>query len=115
MPQLYRSADIFAFPGIEEGLGMVYLEGQAAGLPVVACQGWGASEVVRHGETGLLSSPEDGKQFEDHLVRLLTDGVLRRQMGAAAARHVARRHDLEQNYQEVEVHLQRLAAQTACQ
>jgi glycosyltransferase involved in cell wall biosynthesis len=114
MPEVYCGADIFAFPGIKEGLGMVYLEAQAAGRPVVACRGWGASEVVRHNETGLLSSPENGKQFEDHLVRLITDSALRRQMGAAASRHVARHHDLECNYREFEAHLQRLAAQTAC-
>jgi glycosyltransferase involved in cell wall biosynthesis len=113
MPNIYHSADVFAFPGIEEGLGMVYLEAQAMGLPVVACTGWGASEVVRHNQTGLLSAPDDGKQFENHLVRLITDGALRRQMGAAAARHVARHHDLERNYRELEAHLERLAAQTA--
>ena len=114
MPDIYRSADVFAFPGIEEGLGMVYLEAQAMGLPVVACTGWGASEVVRHNHTGLLSAPEDRKQFENHLVRLITDGALRCQMGAAATRHVVRHHDLEQNYRELESHLERLAAQTAC-
>ena len=112
MPQVYRSADIFAFPGIKEGLGMVYLEAQAAGLPVVACRGWGASEVVRHNQTGFLSAPDDGKQFGDDLVRLITDGALRRQMGYAAARHAARHHDLERNYREFEAHLQRLVVQT---
>ena len=111
MPRVYRHADVFAFPGIEEGLGMVYLEAQAMGLPVVACSGWGASEVVRHGQTGLLSTPEDGQQFENHLIHLITDSDLRRQMGTAAARHVARHHDLERNYQDLEAQLERLAAQ----
>ena len=112
MPHVYRPADVFAFPGIEEGLGMVYLEAQAMGLPVVACSGWGASEVVRHNQTGLLSAPEDVQRFEDHLVQLITDGDLRRRMGVAAARHVARHHDLEQNYRELEAQLERLAAQS---
>ena len=103
------SADLFAFPGIQEGLGMVFLEAQAAGLPVVACRGWGASEIVRHGETGLLSPPQDGEQFERHLVQLISDQTLRRRMGAAASAHAARRHDMERNYTALETHLLRLA------
>jgi len=114
MPHVYGAADVFAFPGIEEGLGMVYLEAQAMGLPVVACQGWGASEVVRHNQTGLLSSPQDENQFVDHLVRLTSDNALRCRMGTAAARHVARYHDLERNYRDLEYELQRLAAQNVC-
>ena len=109
MPHVYRHTDVFAFPGIQEGLGMVYLEAQAAGLPVVACSGWGASEVVRHDRTGLLSDPHDGGQFEKDLVRLISDAALRRNMGVAAARHVARHHDLEQNYLALEASLRGLA------
>ena len=53
--QYYSAADIFAFPGIEESLGMVYLEAQSCNLPVVAYQDWGGREAVVHGQTGLLS------------------------------------------------------------
>ena len=109
MPHFYRGADLFVFPGIREGLGMVFLEAQVAGLPVVACRGWGASEIVRHDETGLLSPPGDWEQFENNIVRLLADPPLRTRMGAAAKRHAARRHDLERNYGVLEKHLKRLA------
>jgi glycosyltransferase involved in cell wall biosynthesis len=108
MPRIYHGADLFVFPGIEEGLGMVYLEAQAAGLPVVACRGWGAAEIVRHNETGLLSDPGDEVQFDADLVRLVADGALRHRMGEAAADYVARHHDLERNYQKVEDHLLQL-------
>ncbi len=53
--QYYSAADIFAFPGIEESLGMVYLEAQSCNLPVVAYQDWGGGEAILHGQTGLLS------------------------------------------------------------
>jgi glycosyltransferase involved in cell wall biosynthesis len=109
MPHYYRSADIFVFPGIQEGLGMVYLEAQAAGLPVVACDGWGASEVVRHNETGLLSAPGDWPQFTRHIMRLLVDGDLRHKMGNAAAQHIACHHDLHINYKRLETQLAYLA------
>lgn len=105
----YRSADIFVFPGIQEGLGMVYLEAQAAGLPVVACAGWGASEVVRHNETGLLSAPGDWPQFTRHIMRLLVDSDLRHKMGNAATRHIACHHDLHINYKRLETQLKSLA------
>jgi glycosyltransferase involved in cell wall biosynthesis len=109
MPHYYRSADIFVFPGIQEGLGMVYLEAQAAGLPVVACAGWGASEVVRHNETGLLCAPGDWPQFTRHIMRLLVDGDLRHKMGNAAAQHIACHHDLHINYKRLETQLAHLA------
>jgi len=109
MPQYYRNADIFVFPGIQEGLGMVYLEAQAAGLPVVACTGWGASEVVRHNETGLLCAPGDWPQFTRHIMRLLMDSDLRHKMGNAAAQHIACHHDLHLNYKRLETQLTYLA------
>jgi glycosyltransferase involved in cell wall biosynthesis len=112
MPHYYRSADIFVFPGIQEGLGMVYLEAQAAGLPVVACTGWGASEVVRHNQTGLLSSPGDWPQFEHHIWCLLEDSDLRHKMGNAASQHIASHHDLHHNYKRFETHLKCLAGMT---
>ena len=109
MPHYYHSADMFVFPGIQEGLGMVYLEAQSTGLPVVACTGWGASEVVRHNQTGLLSDPGDWKQFEQHMIRLVSDKKLRCKMGEAARRHIACHHDLQHNYKKFETHLKRLA------
>jgi glycosyltransferase involved in cell wall biosynthesis len=109
MPHYYHSADMFVFPGIQEGLGMVYLEAQSAGLPVVACTGWGAAEVVRHNQTGLLSAPGDWTQFEQHMMRLLSDRELRCKMGEAATQHIARHHDLQHNYKKFETHLRRLA------
>ncbi len=53
MAQCYSAADLFAFPGIGESLGMVYLEAQACGLPVVALESPGVSQVVVGGQTGI--------------------------------------------------------------
>ena len=54
MYRFYSAGDIFAFPGIRESLGMVYLEAQSCGLPVVAFANGGIAEVVRNQETGFL-------------------------------------------------------------
>jgi len=99
--EIYRylsSADIFAFPGIEEGLGMVYLEAQSCGLPVVAYGDWGASEAIIDGETGLLSPANQPKQFTDNISILAKDVSLRKNLGKEAARHIRKNHDLAKNY-----------------
>ena len=100
--EIYRylsSADIFAFPGIEEGLGMVYLEAQSCGLPAVAYGDWGASEAIIDGKTGLLSPANQPKQFADNIALLAKNVSLRKQLGKAAARHIRQNHDLAKNYQ----------------
>ncbi len=56
----------------------------ACGLPVVACAGSGAAEVVRHGETGLLLPPQDLTGLTEALRGLLRDGSRRQQLGEAA-------------------------------
>ena len=109
MRRYYSAADIFAFPGFEESLGMVYLEAQACRLPVVACGEWGAREAVVAGETGLLSPTWDEQVFVDHLEKLLSNDQLRQQMGRAAERHVGLVHDIERNYTRMLAHLEEIA------
>jgi glycosyltransferase involved in cell wall biosynthesis len=113
-PELHRyysAADIFAFPGIEESLGMVYLEAQSCRLPVVACGDWGGGEAVVAGETGLLSPFADPEQFTANLARLAREPLLRQRFGEEAERHVRLRHDLHRNYIALEQGLCQLAAQ----
>jgi glycosyltransferase involved in cell wall biosynthesis len=98
MRDYYSAADVFAFPGILEGLGMVYLEAQACGRPVVAYDAWGAAEAVVHGETGLLCPPAAEGGLEEGLDRLITRADLRTAMGRAAHDHIRRNHDLAKNY-----------------
>ena len=97
----YSSADIFAFPGIEESLGMVYLEAQACRLPVVAYGDWGAKEAVRDSETGLLSPAAEQQGFTDNLQRLVDDETLRKKMGLAAMAYVRENHNIRNNYETI--------------
>jgi glycosyltransferase involved in cell wall biosynthesis len=84
-------AHVFAAPSeYEGGPGFVYLEAMACGLPVVGCLGSGASEVIRHGETGLLIAPRDLDALVSSLESLLTDTQLRQQFGSKAANYVNR-------------------------
>lgn len=98
MFRLYSAADIFAFPGIEESLGMVYLEAQCCGLPVIAYEDWGGSEAVEHDHTGLLSSAEKPNHFTHNIHTLITNKSLRLQMGKHAAQHIRDHHELHRGY-----------------
>jgi glycosyltransferase involved in cell wall biosynthesis len=110
MAAFYSAGDLFAFPGIRESLGMVFLEAQSCGLPVVAFDNGGIPEVVAHGESGFLTAPFDRRAFAGRVERLLADGDLRARMGRAAARRVRDRHDLGQNYARVLTTLEQIHA-----
>lgn len=94
----YSGADLFAFPGIEESLGMVYLEAQSTGLPVVAFKDWGASEAVLDGQTGILTPAAQPQLFTEAIGTLSNNADLRKRLGRQAREHVVNNHDLEQNY-----------------
>lgn len=110
--QLYRyysAADLFVFPGIQESLGMVYLEAQSCGLPVVAFENAGVPEAIQNGRTGLLVPMHDAPRFREAIDRLLMDADLRRQMGENARTDVRKFHDLEKNYRQMEEILRGIA------
>ena len=93
----YAAGDVFAMPcrtrraGMDvEGLGIVYLEASAVGLPVVAGDSGGAPDAVREGETGYVVDGRDTTAVAVALVRLLSDQPLRAQLGAAGRAWVER-------------------------
>lgn len=94
----YSGADIFAFPGIEESLGMVYLEAQSCSLPAVAVGDWGGGEAIVDNQTGLLSSAAEKSKFTENIDLLLRDPGLRTTFGANAGNHIRENHDLNRNY-----------------
>lgn len=102
MHRYYSAADVFVFPGIGESLGMVYLEAQSCGLPVVAFDNAGVPEVVRDQVTGFLEPMDARESFICAIDRLLSDGDLRHQMGQAARAYVRSTHDLNKNYRDME-------------
>jgi glycosyltransferase involved in cell wall biosynthesis len=94
LPSHLSEAHIFAAPSVYEGgPGLVYLEAMACGLPVVACSGSGASEVINDGQNGFLIPPHDVKALTGALRRLLADNELRDEMGARARQFVVAEGD----------------------
>jgi 1,2-diacylglycerol 3-alpha-glucosyltransferase len=89
LPPYYRAADLFLFSSETETQGLVLAEAHACGLPAVAVRASGVDEVVRDGETGLLTKAE-AEELADAAIGLLLDSRRRRGM-ALAARTLAER------------------------
>lgn len=91
----YRAADVVLVPSRTESFGLVALEAESCGTPVVASDVGGLRTAVRDGVTGLLVPPDGPAGYARGLERLLLDGSLRQAMGAAGIRY-ARRFDWRQ-------------------
>ena len=74
-----------------ESLSRVLLEASALGVPIAAMNTGGTPDIVKHGETGLLSSTPE--TLADDVRRLADNESLRRQLGIAAGRHAERSFD----------------------
>jgi glycosyltransferase involved in cell wall biosynthesis len=90
LPPFYQAADLFLFASETETQGLVLAEAHACGLPAVAVRASGVDEVIRDGETGLLTKP-DAMDLADAAIGLLLDPRRRLAM-SVAARTVAERH-----------------------
>ena len=74
-------------PGLDvEGLGIVFLEASATGVPVIAGQSGGAPETVQHNKTGLVVDGRSVDEVADAVTELLTDRDRAAAMGAAGRR-----------------------------
>ncbi|MBI4484266.1 MAG: glycosyltransferase [Acidobacteria bacterium] len=94
--RFYSACDIFTMPSLPlrdqgevEGFGMVYLEANAYGKPVVGARGGGAEDAIVDGETGLLVEPGEVGVLADALLKLLREPSLAREMGERGRRRVA--------------------------
>ena len=89
LPEYICAGDIFAMPsrsrlaGLEvEGLGIVYLEASACGLPVIGGVSGGAPDAVLEGETGFSVDGTSASEIAEAAIRLLNDSDLSANLGA---------------------------------
>lgn len=87
---IYQVGDIFVGPSqIEEGLGLVFLEASASGLPIIATHRGGIPEIVRPGVNGLLlARHDDAQELGNTMIQLLADEPLRASLGRQGSQWV---------------------------
>jgi len=91
MPQeklkiLYEKCDMFVLPSMEEGFGMVLVEAQLCGKPVVGVKSGGILDIIEHEKTGLLAEPEDSQSLASVIEKFLIDEDFAEKLAAAGYR-----------------------------
>ncbi len=85
----YRAATAVVVPSHSETFGLVALEAQACGTPVVAARVGGLRTAVADGNSGFLVTGHDPASYADVLARIIGEGHLRRRLGAGALMQAA--------------------------
>ncbi len=90
MPNIYLLGDVFVAPSqLEEGLGLVFLEASAGGLPIISTRQGGIPEVVIHEKTGLLlDKKDDVSELTEKILGLLRAPEVRRRLGEEGRRYM---------------------------
>ena len=81
VPSVLRAADVYVFPSLHEGLPVALMEAMAAGLPCVASDVRGCSDLIEPEEGGFLNPPMDWEGMARDLQLLLDDEAMRSRMG----------------------------------
>ena len=97
LPDIYALSDVFVMPSREqleacdvEGFGLVFLEANGCGKPVIGGRSGGIPEAIVDGVTGLLVDPEEAEDIANGLARLLCDGNLAARLGQQGRSRVLR-------------------------
>lgn len=87
----FAEADVFCMPTRFDAFGIVYVEAMYFGLPCVGSDIYAVPEIIDHGETGFVVSPDDQDGLTEQLRRLIARPKLRREMGRAGRRRAVER------------------------
>jgi glycosyltransferase involved in cell wall biosynthesis len=106
--QEFHLARIFCLPSVTakngdaEGFGLVLLEAQASGVPVITSATGGATEGILHGQTGFAVAERDTQSLSTQLVKLLTDDALAEAFASAALIFVNEKFNLVERTEALE-------------
>ena len=103
LPAAYQSSDVLVLPSLlgAEAFGLVALEAQSSGIPVIASDLPGVRTVVADGESGILVPSGDVEALADAILRLESDKELRANMGIAGRKRVLDRFTWSRHVQEL--------------
>ncbi len=91
-----NAMDLFVQPSLSEAFSQVLIEAMGVGLPVIATDVGGASEVIVSGENGILVEPNDSGQIAREIVKTYCNQSLKSSIAAAGARGVRERFTAQQ-------------------
>lgn len=97
MAEFITAHHIMVMPSLQESFGVAALETSACARPVIATTVGGIPEVVEHGKTGLLISPQDEKALAEAIVKLGSDFDLIQKMGESGRQFVSDNFQWEKN------------------
>lgn len=100
VPAILAACDAFVMASLWEGLGLVFLEAMAAGLPVLATRVSAIPEVIVEGRTGLLVPPGEDGPLAAGMVRLAANPDLRASLGASGRARVRESFGLDRMVEE---------------
>ncbi len=100
VPALLAASEVFVMSSLWEGLGLVFLEAMACGLPVLSTRVSAIPEVVQEGVTGLLVSAGDVSELARGFATLARDGERRRELGEAGQERVRSHFGIERMVEE---------------
>lgn len=95
VPSILKALDVFVMPSHMEGLGTSVLDAMAAGAPVVGTEAGGMTEMLRHGENGLVCPIRDAKALAGAILELLGDRRRARRLAEQARHDVVERFSKE--------------------
>ncbi|GJM43384.1 MAG: hypothetical protein DHS20C21_02260 [Gemmatimonadota bacterium] len=86
LADLFRSATGVILPSIREGYGLTVVEAALCGAPAIGTRSGGLTDLISHGENGLLVSPCEPKELAAAMLQLAGDGPLVNALGEKARR-----------------------------
>lgn len=95
--RFYTGADMFVFPSLFEGFGIVLAEAMGFGVPIIASAAGAIPELVHHGENGLLVPPSDAGALAEAIAQLAADATLRHSLGQSGRARAERLPSWEQS------------------
>ncbi|MFH1062879.1 MAG: glycosyltransferase family 4 protein [Candidatus Omnitrophota bacterium] len=95
-PMHYMHAmDLMVLASLNEAVGLVLIEAQSLGVPVIATKVGGVPEIVEHGKSGILVNPSDRKALIDAIEMLIKNPAQRLAMGQYAKKNVLAKYSVE--------------------